>query len=92
MQEFNTPQAIIDQINDYAERYGKEILQYPVYLEQCSVDDAEYKRTKQKWDIIKVTDESAKIYPDYPEDEYFHMLGGVGINTNEKYLTINVNF
>lgn len=81
MQEYNTPQEIIDQINDYATRYGKEILQYPMYLEQCSESDKEYKRGPQKWDIEKHQESD---YDDYPEDEYFHILGGVGINTKKE--------
>lgn len=81
---------LIKQLNQYREEYGDDFDNWTVYVEQCDEDDKRYKRTKQKWDIVKSPD-----YPDDPEefwDEYFGVSGGIGRSPREKYITLNVNY
>lgn len=81
---------LIKELNEYRKEYGDDFDNWVVYLEQCTESDKKYKRTEQKWDIVKSPD-----YRDDPEelwDEYFGVCGGIGRCKDKKYITINVNY
>lgn len=82
---YSTARSIIDTINQYAERFGDEVYDYEVFLEQCDEKDKIYKRGPQKWDI-------SVFKGDWEEYERFKSLGGVGISTEKKEIYIDVNY
>lgn len=80
-------QSILKTIDNLRDRYGDDILEYDVYLEQCDEADKSYKRSKlgQNWDIL-----NKKEFND--NWEYFKCLGSVGISPEDKAIFISVNF
>lgn len=77
---------LIKQLQDL-EKQRPDIMDYDVYLEQCTESDKEYKRTKQNWEIHK---SQACDFDD--EWEYFKVHGFNTIIPDKKIVTININF
>ena len=67
----------------------KNFKDFDIYVEQCSEDDKNYKRSKiqnncQEWGIIGCGDNG--------DDEAFKIEGGMGVNLEKKYVIFYVNF
>ena len=90
MEDFGKVKGLLSDIDSLVARYGKEVLEYDVYVEQCDESDKEHKRTVQKWGIYSFP-EYAGGFP-HEDNEYFESLGGVGINREKKIILINVNY
>ena len=72
---------LLDEINR-GKKQWKGFINWDVYIEQCTERDKKYKRTEQKWKIVK----------DSEGWEYFKCEGFFTKMPRKKIFTINVNY
>lgn len=75
---------LINQLEALETRHP-DVMDYDVYLEQCTESDKEYKRTRQDWEVYKENG-------DFDDWEYFKVHGFNTIIPDKKIVTININF
>ena len=85
---------LVKEIEECRKEYGDDFLDWAVYTEQIDEIDKKYKKGKQQWLYITVSEAGSKWkhITDGEKWEYFECAGWWTKFPDKKIFTINVNY